>query len=239
MQELPPQLVEVLSEAQELGFLGRAPLEDHVCNGLAFATVIAERPRERCIDLGSGGGVPALVVALAVPDLQLVCVDRGARRCAFLDDAAAVLGLDDRMTVLEGDAEALAREAHLVGSAGWVTARSFGPPAVTAEAACRYLAVGGELVVSEPPDALAGERWRAPALAALGFEFSGVSVVTGEPWSGGLSLAQDTPPAGADAKGPAPSAPSPTSLARCVRVATTIDERYPRRAATVRKRPLF
>ncbi len=48
-----------------------------------------------------------------------------------------------------------------------VTARSFAPPERTAEAASPLLAVGGTLIVSEPPDS-AGERWPAPGLARLG-----------------------------------------------------------------------
>ena len=49
-----------------------------------------------------------------------------------------------------------------------MTARSFGPPAATAECAAPLLAVGGLLVVSEPPDG--PDRWPADALAALGLE---------------------------------------------------------------------
>ncbi len=207
--DLSPRLGDVLAAARELGFLGPAPFEDHVTNGRAFAAVVAERPDELCVDLGSGGGVPALVVALAVPQLRVVCVDRGVRRCAFLVEAVQELELAERVTVHEADAEVLARDPRYRGGAGWVTARSFGPPGVTAEAGVRFLRVGGELVVSEPPGTVPGERWDHEGLAELALGLSGVATGGG------------------------------TALARCVRRDVPLDDRYPRRAATVRKRPLF
>ena len=53
-----------------------------------------------------------------------------------------------------------------------VTARGFGPPAVTAECAAPLLAVRGRLVVSEPPEE-DDRRWPTKALAELGLRPSG------------------------------------------------------------------
>jgi 16S rRNA (guanine527-N7)-methyltransferase len=52
------------------------------------------------------------------------------------------------------------------GTVDGLVARSFGPPATTAECAAPLLAVGGLLVVSDPPDA--GDRWPVEGLALLG-----------------------------------------------------------------------
>lgn len=208
-----PELLAVLAEAQELGFLGKAPLVDHVVNGRSFASAIAGLGASRCVDLGSGGGVPALVVARIATRLMITCVDRGSRRCEFLAEAARALDLSDRVGVVEGDAEVIARLPDHDGGYDIATARSFGPPAVTAEAAARFLAPHGTLLVSEPPTAEAGVRWQhARALASLGLSYDGL--VTADVDAG-------------------------TSIARITRDATELDARYPRRAATVRKRPLF
>lgn len=200
-------LLEVLGQAQAEGFLGRAPLTDHIVNGADFATVVAREPVGCVVDLGSGGGVPALVIARALPEPRFVLVDRGERRCAFLEGAAEVLGLARRVAVVLGDAEDVSRQAEFSEIADAVTARSFGPPAVTAEAACRFLRPGARLVVSEPPGSV-GDRWSATGLAPLG-------------------LAPDAPIAG-----------TAVVLAVCRRIGVA-DDRYPRRAATTRKRPLF
>jgi 16S rRNA (guanine527-N7)-methyltransferase len=45
-------------------------------------------------DLGSGAGLPGLVLAIARPDLRLTLVEPMARRVAFLDDARTRLGLE-------------------------------------------------------------------------------------------------------------------------------------------------
>jgi 16S rRNA (guanine527-N7)-methyltransferase len=152
-----------LGRARELGFLGPGAVVDHVAHAQGFLDVIAA-VRGRVVDLGSGGGVPGLVVAVARPDLEVVLVDATAKRCRFLESAAAALGLAGTR-VVEGRAEVVGR-GPLRGSAAAVLARSFGAPPVTAECAAPLLHVGGLLVVSEPPEDTG--RWPAEAVRQLG-----------------------------------------------------------------------
>ncbi len=121
---------------------------------------------ERVLDLGSGGGVPGLVLAEEEPGLSLVLLDSAARRCRFLRRAIGALGLEDRVEVVEERAETAARHPALREMSDAVVARSFGPPAVTAECAVGFLRLGGSLVVSEPPETAV--RWPPEALADLG-----------------------------------------------------------------------
>ncbi len=120
----------------------------------------------RVLDLGSGGGLPGLVLAETHPALDLVLLDSVTRRCRFLREAASQLDLRHRVEVVEERAETAARRPALRGTFDVVVARSFGPPAVTAECAVGFLRLGGSLVVSEPPEA--GNRWNPEALADLG-----------------------------------------------------------------------
>ena len=204
------ELLAVLAEAQGAGFLGKAALDDHVDNGVGFAGAIRAAGGTTCADLGSGGGVPALVIARTLPTIRITCIDRGTRRCEFLEDAVVALGLEDRVSVVEGDAEDVARLADHEAAYDIVTARSFGPPAVTAEAATRLLMTGGNLLVSEPPAPEGGGRWDAPqSLDALGLAYAG------------LFDAGDV------------------RIAMLSRTDAALDGRFPRRSATVRKRPLF
>jgi 16S rRNA (guanine527-N7)-methyltransferase len=105
------------------------------------------------------------VLGVARPDLHLVLVDSRAKRGQFLDDAARRLGLDAE--AVTGRAELVGRSGHR-GSADAVVARSFGPPAATAECAAPLLRVGGRLVVSEPPPPPQPERWPVRELRRLG-----------------------------------------------------------------------
>ncbi len=156
-------LLAQLARARALGFLGPGPVEDHVRHATGFVDALAG-VTGTVVDLGSGGGVPALILGVARPDLVLVLIEATAKRCRFLEAAAVALGLT--ATVEEGRAEVLARGGHR-GQADAVVARSFGAPAVTAECAAPFLRVGGRLVVSEPPDPAAA-RWPPAGLARLG-----------------------------------------------------------------------
>jgi len=168
MTDASPPLHRVLRRARELRFLGPAPLDEQIANGAVFAEAILalHGPTALIADLGSGGGVPSLVVADRCPDATVVLLERGRRRVDFLRWAVAELGWQDRIRVHLAEAEDAAREPGLAGSFDVVTARSFGPAAVTAECACRLLRPGGHLVVSEPPGTT--DRWPVDALAPLG-----------------------------------------------------------------------
>ncbi len=168
-----PELLAVLTEARRLGLLGPGPVEEHIEHAKGFAVAAGGAPLGQVVDLGSGAGIPGLVLALTWPDVPFVLVDASRRRSTFLDDAVVRLGLSARVGVVRARAEVLGRDDGWRGRAELVVARGFGPPAVVAECAAPLLVVGGRLVVSEPPDR-EGSRWPAPALAALGLDAGGV-----------------------------------------------------------------
>lgn len=164
--EDPDRLVGVLSRQRGRGLLGPDPISAQIAHARVFAAAVPS-PR-RAVDLGSGGGVPGLVLAsVCWPDAELVLLDASQRRCTFLELAVADLGVADRVRVVWGRAEELGRDEALRGRADVVVARSFGPPAATAECAAPLLVVGGCLVVSEPPGSDAS-RWEPTGLARLG-----------------------------------------------------------------------
>jgi len=140
----------------------------HVEHGRALLAGLPERGR--VLDLGSGGGLPGLVLATYRPELELTLLEARQRACRFLREAVATLALET-VTVVEARAEDAARRPDLRESFDAVVARSFGPPAVTAECSVGFLRVGGRLVVSEPPadEVSGGVRWPAGPLADLGF----------------------------------------------------------------------
>ena len=76
------------------------------------------------VDVGSGAGLPGIVLAVARPDLVITLVEPLARRTAFLDETVTALGLDGNVTVVRGRAEEAVGE-H--GGADVVTARAVAP----------------------------------------------------------------------------------------------------------------
>ena len=55
-------------------------------------------------DIGSGGGLPGIPLAAALPEFNFTLVERMDKRCAFLENCAAILGLKN-VTVLKKEAE--------------------------------------------------------------------------------------------------------------------------------------
>lgn len=125
----------------------------------------------RAIDLGSGGGLPGLVLALALPQWHWTLLDGSVRRTDALREAVGALGLAERTTVVSARAEDAARTA-LRGTYDVAVARGFAAAAPTAECAAPFLRIGGRLLVTEPPGG-APHRWPEELLSQLGLAPSG------------------------------------------------------------------
>ena len=61
-------------------------------------------------DIGSGGGLPGIPLAAALPDIRFTLVERMDKRAAFLENEAALLGLSN-VTVLKAEAEKVEAES--------------------------------------------------------------------------------------------------------------------------------
>jgi 16S rRNA (guanine527-N7)-methyltransferase len=111
------------------------------------------------VDVGSGAGLPGIVLALVRPDLTVVTLDSLARRTDFLTEARERLGLGN-VTVLRGRAEEPAvREA--LGPVDVVTTRAVAPLDRQAGWCLPLLRSGGQLLAlkgSSAADELAAAR---------------------------------------------------------------------------------
>lgn len=67
--------------------------ERHVVDSLQLVPLIPEGV-DRAVDLGSGGGLPGLVLAIARPDIRFTLIESDRRKAAFLQTAIAELRLD-------------------------------------------------------------------------------------------------------------------------------------------------
>ncbi|MBO0814777.1 MAG: 16S rRNA (guanine(527)-N(7))-methyltransferase RsmG [Actinobacteria bacterium] len=92
----------------------------HILNSAAIADLVP-RP-SALIDLGSGAGLPGIVLALLLPDVSVTLLERMARRTEFLRECMRELGLANVEVV-----EAQAEEAAGRLTADVVTARAVAP----------------------------------------------------------------------------------------------------------------
>jgi 16S rRNA (guanine527-N7)-methyltransferase len=132
---------------------------------LLNCAVVAELVPDRSVlaDLGSGAGLPGIVLALLRPECDVLLVESMARRAAFLTECVAELGLP-RVQVVRGRAEDLAPEI----SADIVTARAVAPLGKLAGWAVGLCRPGGTVLAIKGAGARDEVAQAGPELRRLG-----------------------------------------------------------------------
>jgi 16S rRNA (guanine527-N7)-methyltransferase len=117
----------------------------HLLNCAVVAEVVPEEVR--LVDIGSGAGLPGLVLAIVRPDITVTLLEPLLRRTVFLEECVETLGLDN-VEVLRGRAEELAGKREF----DMASARAVAPLDRLLKWAMPLLREGGELI------AMKGER---------------------------------------------------------------------------------
>jgi len=112
----------------------------HIADSLAGLEVPAVAGAARIVDLGSGAGLPGLVLAIARPEAEVVLVESVGKKCAWLERTVSDLGLEN-VRVACARAEELDEAPFDV-----VTARALASLSVLCEYAAPLLREGGALV---------------------------------------------------------------------------------------------
>lgn len=159
---------DVLTDAQRIGALGPRPIDEVIAHARAFVDALPASARY-VIDVGTGAGIPGLVIAEARPDLAVMLVDRRAKRTDALSIAVAGLGWRNRVSVVCADVASLARDPVHVARYDVVVSRGFGPHETTLRVSTTLTRPGGVVVLSEPP-ADAPHRWRPELLDEVGVD---------------------------------------------------------------------
>lgn len=141
----------------------------HLLDALAALPLLDEWMPDLVIDLGSGGGIPAIPLALARPEMRWTLVESVGKKAAALGDFVEALGLRN-VTIIADRAEALGQHPAHRERYDAVTARACAPLPVLAELAVPLLARGGSLLAWKGPLDERDEEIRAgrAALAQLG-----------------------------------------------------------------------
>jgi 16S rRNA (guanine527-N7)-methyltransferase len=139
-------LVELLAEprAPIASSTVRRAREVHIADSLSGLEIEPIREARRLADLGSGAGLPGLVLAAELPDARFDLIESVSRKCDFLREAVRRMGLSNADVLCrraEDWAAGEGREAYDV-----VTARAVGRLATLAELASPLLRDGGALV---------------------------------------------------------------------------------------------
>lgn len=135
--------------------------ERHLLNCAAVTSLLPATAT--VLDLGSGAGLPGVVLALVSPTLQITLLDATKRRTDFLCEVVAELGLADRVSVVWGRAEELP-PMH----ADVVVARAVAPLSKLAGWSMPHLVGGGSLLALKGESAAEELNRDAAGLPRLG-----------------------------------------------------------------------
>jgi 16S rRNA (guanine527-N7)-methyltransferase len=249
------ELRTLLLEARERGYLGDQPVERQVEHGRGFARVCealaaglsaddsddsgpdpaTHHAVSALLDLGAGGGIPGLVLALDRRRLaeRIVLLEGSIRRAEWLEYAVEELELAAGVEVVGERAEIAGRLAEHRQRYSIVVARSFARPGVTAECAAPFLQTGGYLLVSEPPapDEVGSAPTPVPTPRDTPAQSLGLSPEVEKRWPSELVRELGFGP-------PAEWRSSGFRYA-ALEMSGQCPERYPRRNGIPSKRPLF
>jgi 16S rRNA (guanine527-N7)-methyltransferase len=148
----------------EQGLLGPREVprlwDRHLLNCAVVAELIEPR-RSTLLDIGSGAGLPGLVLAILRPEMAVTLLEPMERRCRFLAEAVTELGLAN-VSVLRGRAEDLTLRTDVV------TARAVAPLPRLAELAIRVVRPGGVVLAIKGRTAAEELRAAGPVLRRIG-----------------------------------------------------------------------
>jgi len=131
--------------------------ERHIANCIPITTLIAQG--SSLLDIGSGAGLPGIVIALARPDLKVTLLEPLQRRIDFLEEVAAELEIE--ISIKRGRAESFK------GGFNYVTARAVAPLPKLASVSWHLVIGGGSLLAMKGESAateLEAARAEAPKI---------------------------------------------------------------------------
>jgi 16S rRNA (guanine(527)-N(7))-methyltransferase RsmG len=161
--------------------------EKHVDESLALLAAASPAAGWRVADIGSGGGIPGVVVAVMRPDLAVTLVESDQRKAGFLVHMAGLLALDN-VTIAPRRAEELGRDDEQRGRYDVVVSRAAAAPGRLVELAMPLLRDGASLWALVTDAAVVahdvagpGHRATAPASGILRVERLAVGSIEAAP----------------------------------------------------------
>jgi 16S rRNA (guanine527-N7)-methyltransferase len=185
------------NEKVSLTSLGVADAGDEAVDRLLIEPLLAVKylpaGSPLVIDIGSGGGSPAIPLKIAAPGIAMVMVESKTRKAAFLREAVRQLGLE-RATVATARFETLLARPEIAGAADVVTIRAVRIEPKTLMALQRFLKPGGAIFLFRT-----GRIAAEPGLPAIQLKWEGTHSLLSQ-WNSSLiifrKLAQPNVPRG-------------------------------------------
>jgi len=140
--------------------------EKHLVDALTLLPLLAEG--ERLLDMGSGAGIPGLVLKIVRDDLEVLSIDAVAKKINFQRHVIRKFGLQGA-EALHARLEELGMSRERQGAFSVVVARAFADLASCAALARPFLQPGGRLIAMKGPEGEAEWLSSRTVFADLGY----------------------------------------------------------------------
>lgn len=131
----------------------------HIAECLALAPLLDARPGQAWVDVGTGGGLPGLVLAIVCPQTRWTLVDATRKKADAVQGFADELALSN-VEVVHGRAETLAHDAQYREAFDGAVSRAVAPLATLVELCRGFVRPGGVIA------AIKGPRWAEEVASA-------------------------------------------------------------------------
>lgn len=119
-------------------------IEKHLIDSVLPLTLTEVQEGEKCLDIGTGAGFPAVPMMIYRPDLRFTLLDAQQKRTVYLQQLLERLELNAE--VIHGRAEELCRKDGYRAAYDMVTARAVGSLPLLLGYACPFLRKGGRFI---------------------------------------------------------------------------------------------
>ncbi len=119
--------------------------EEVIVKHFVDSIYMVDRLKGSLLDVGSGGGFPAIPLKIVNENLTVTCLEATGKKCEFLRAVGCGLNLDN-FFVLNGRAEELAKDQRYREKFNYVSARAVARLNTLAEYCLPFVKVGGEFI---------------------------------------------------------------------------------------------
>ncbi|CAM6127930.1 unnamed protein product [Calypogeia fissa] len=168
-----------------------AIMERHIADSLALLPIMesaysthclsADKSDERLkvVDIGSGAGLPGLVLAIARPAWQVTLIESLQKRCNFLEHAAEQSGLSN-ITIVRARAEECGTDERFREAYDVAMARAVAEMRILSELCLPLVRVGGLFVAAKGPNPQKEVEVSRKAIRVLGASLLSIATVASE-----------------------------------------------------------
>ena len=169
----------LLEENKKYNLTAITDLPRVVLNHYADSAVLCEYIAQgaQVADIGCGAGFPSLPLALFRPDLKITAIDSTAKRINYVNETAALLGLDN-ITAVTMRAEDGGQSSEYRERFDVCTARAVAQMRILSELCLPYVKIGGELIAMKGPSAADENREAENAVRVLGGKITDIKQIT-------------------------------------------------------------